>query len=392
MQRFTATPRANLDARAKELGFSFARINDQIYWDERAFYAFTLEEIERDLEDPTKALHDLCLALVDRVIRDDALLQRLAIPEHAWPLVRASWNRHDLSLYGRFDLSYDGQGPAKLLEYNADTPTALFEASVFQWAWLEDQMKAGVLAVGCDQFNSLHEKLIERLKAIKAAHPSVRDLHLACVTDSEEDKGLIAYLEDLAFQAGFDTAQFAMREIGTTGSGPFLDLDNEPIRLMFKLYPWEWMFDETFGRSPSMKETRFIEPPWKAILSNKGILPLLWEMAPNHPNLLEAYFETDPASARLGGNYVRKPLHSREGDNIDLVMASRLVDRAGGEYDKGAFVRQALAPLPAFDGAYPVIGSWIIGNEPAGIGIREDASRITKNTSRFVPHVILPNS
>jgi glutathionylspermidine synthase len=36
-------------------------------------------------------------------------------------------------LYGRFDLAYRGDGPPKLLEYNADTPTALFEAAVVQW-------------------------------------------------------------------------------------------------------------------------------------------------------------------------------------------------------------------------------------------------------------------
>jgi glutathionylspermidine synthase len=33
-----------------------------------------------------------------------------------------------------------------------------------------------------------------------------------------------------------------------------------------------------------------------------------------------------------------------------------------------------------------VVGSWIIGDEAAGIGIREDESPITKNTSRFLPH------
>jgi glutathionylspermidine synthase len=389
MQRIASTPRTTLDARAQELGFTFAKINGEIYWDERAYYAFSLQQVERDLEDPSQALHELCLALVDRVIKDDALLTRLAIPAHAWPLVRASWNRRDPSLYGRFDFAYDGTGPAKLLEYNADTPTALFEASVFQWVWLEDLIAAGVLPAGSDQFNSIHEKVLAALKAIKAAYPHAVDLHLACVTESDEDKGLIAYLEDLAFQAGFDTATFAMRDIGTRGKGPFVDLDNEPIKLLFKLYPWEWMLAETFGRSPSMKDTRFIEPPWKAVLSTKGILPLLWEMAPGHPNLLEAYFEDDPHVARLGDHYARKPLHSREGANIMLVQGSA-VQSADGEYGDGPCIRQALAPLPTYDGNHPVIGSWIIGDQPAGIGIREDASAITRNTSRFVPHVILP--
>ncbi len=389
MQRLATTPRANLNARAQESGFTFATLDGQIYWDESAYYVFSLQQIERDLEDPSKALNDLCLALVDRVVGDDQLLQRLAVPAHAWPLIRASWKRRDASLYGRFDFSYDGESPAKLLEYNADTPTALFEASVFQWLWLEDQIAAGVLPNGADQYNSLHEAVIARLKIIKAANPNVKDLHLACVDDSDEDRGLIAYLADCAYQAGFDTATFAMRDIGTTGNGPFVDLEGEDVRLLFKLYPWEWMLGETFGRSPSMKATRFVEPPWKAIVSNKGILPLLWEMAPGHPNLLEAYFEDDARCARLNAGYARKPLHSREGANVTLVDQGSTRASSDGEYGATGFVRQALAPLPYFDGHYPVIGSWIIGDVACGIGIREDQSPITKNTSRFVPHAII---
>ena len=89
------------------------------------------------------------------------------------------------------------------------------------------------------------------------------------------------------------------------------------IELAFKLYPWEWMFQDTFGANLSSAPTRWIEPPWKAILSNKGILPLLWEMFPKHPNLLPAYFEDDPKAAMLGSSFVRKPLYSREGANVD---------------------------------------------------------------------------
>ena len=390
MQRISVTPRTNLDARAKETGFEFATIDGQPYWDERSYYGFSLSQIERDIEAPTGELHDLCLKLAARIIADDTLLTRLAIPSHAWPLIRASHTRGEPSLYGRLDLSYDGKGPAKLLEYNADTPTALFEASVFQWLWLEDLRSDHVLPTEADQYNSLHEALIERFKAIKAFHTKASDLHLACDPDSTEDKGLIAYLEDCAFQAGFDTATFGIADVGTHGKGPFVDLDDAPVHLMFKLYPWEWMFADTFSRSPSMLETRFIEPPWKAVLSTKGILPLLWEMAPNHPNLLESYFEDDPRAKRLGDRYVRKPLYSREGSNVTIVDGVFTLDGEKGPYDAGGFVRQAIAPLPEFAGNYPVIGSWIVGDKACGMGVREDTTMITRNTSRFIPHAILP--
>jgi glutathionylspermidine synthase len=205
-----------------------------------------------------------------------------------------------------------------------------------------------------------------------------------------EDRGLISYLEDCARQAGFATAALGIGDIGTTGKGPFVDLQNAPISLLFKLYPWEWMFADAFSRSPSISATRFLEPPWKAILSNKGILPLLWEMAPRHPNLLPSYFEDDPRRARLEGRYAKKPLYSREGQNILLIDGNTVVDRDGGLYGKDGFIMQQLASMPEFDGNYPVIGSWVIGDEPGGIGIREDITPITKNTSRFVPHAIEP--
>ena len=389
MHRIRVEPRANLARRAAETGFEFASMDGEVYWDESAYYGFSLAQIEDDIEGPTAELAAMCLELAGRAARDQQILERLRIPEHGWRLIAESWQRGDKSLYGRFDLAYDGNGPAKLLEYNADTPTALFEAAVFQWVWLEDALRDNLLPEGSDQFNSIHEKLIARLGVI-ANDGNAPLLHLACMTESTEDRGLVSYLEDCARQARLDTVKLAMGDIGNTNRGPFLDLANEPIHRLFKLYPWEWMLADAFGRSVSMRETRFIEPPWKMILSNKGILPLLWEMAPGHPNLLPAYFDEPAARARLANSYARKPLYSREGANVSLVASGEVVDSDGGAYGKEGFVVQALARMTRFDDRYPVIGSWVVGEEACGIGLREDLSPITKNTSRFVPHAILP--
>lgn len=125
------------------------------------------------------------------------------------------------------------------------------------------------------------------------------------------------------------------------------------------------------------------------VLSTKALLPLLWDAAPGHPNLLPSYFEDDPRRDRLGTSFARKPVHSREGANVTLVCGGRVVAKTEGTYGGGPFVRQALVEQRAFDGYMPVVGSWIIGNGAHGIGIREDAGPITSNTSRFVPHVII---
>src|SRR6266850_503206 len=384
MQRIACDERSDWRDKAEEAGFRFHTISGERYWDERAYYAFTLKEIEEDIEEPTGELDAICRELVARAVEDERMLKVLRIPERFWTLIAASWKRGDPSLYGRFDLSYEGQGPAKLLEYNADTPTSVFETAVFQWQWLEDAKARAITTSDADQYNSLHERLIEGWKEIGKGGA----VHLSGALDSEEDAGTLAYLEDTARQAGLSTTVLAMESIGRNPKGAFVDLSDKPIDLMFKLYPWEWMFREQFGASLAGAPTRWLEPPWKAILSNKGILPLLWAMFPRHPNLLPAFFEDDPKAAELGDSYVRKPLYSREGANVAIIVGGRAVDQDQGPYGEEGFVRQAVATLPRYEGNYAAIGSWIAAAKPCGLSVREDVSPITKNTSRFLPHAI----
>jgi glutathionylspermidine synthase len=161
MQRIAIDERPDWRRRAEQDGFLFHSINGEPYWDETAYYAFTLKEIEDDLEAPTAALEAMCRELVAGAVADERIFARLAIPERFWNFIAASWKRGDASLYGRFDLRYDGNGPAKLLEYNADTPTSVFETAVFQWGWLDDAKKRQLIPRDADQFNSLHDRLIE---------------------------------------------------------------------------------------------------------------------------------------------------------------------------------------------------------------------------------------
>jgi glutathionylspermidine synthase len=385
VQRIPCRERDDWQATAKACGFDFHTIDGVRYWDERAFYAFTLAEIEDLIEEPTGEIDAMCRELCGSVVEDERHLRRLRIPEAFWPLIRDSWRRHDGSLYGRLDLSYGGSGDAKLLEYNADTPTSIFEAAVFQWTWLEQGIERRLLEKGADQFNSLHERLIEAWKKLGATS----HLHLAGMLDNPEDATTLAYLEDTAKQAGLETTLLAIESIGWREPGGFVGLDDEKIALAFKLYPWEWMFHDAFGEKIAGAPTRWIEPPWKAILSNKGLLALLWEMFPGHPNLLPAFFEDEPGAKTLSSSFVRKPLLSREGANIAIVRHGDVVASQQGPYGAEGYIRQALAPLPNFSGQYPVLGSWLVDHVPCGLSIREDENPITGNTSRFLPHAIL---
>jgi glutathionylspermidine synthase len=384
MQRRQMLERADWRQKAEAYGFPFHTAGGSVYWDETVAWSFTLAEIEDGIEAPTADIEQLCLGFVEEALKSTATMSRLGVPEAFHDFIRTSWTRGDRNLYGRLDLAYDGTGPAKLLEYNADTPTSLFEAAVFQWAWLEDQIAAGLLAKDADQFNSLHERLVQAFGQIRDGERFV--LHCAAVEDSIEDRATVAYLADCARQAGHETRELGVSQIGVTADGQFTGMDDEPIDALFKLYPWEWLFKERFAQHLPQSRTRFIEPPWKALLSTKALLPLLWEMAPNHPNLLASYFADDPRAAKLGDR-VEKPVHSREGANIRVIRDGEEVQATGGDY-AGRGIVQALAQTAGFDGGHAVIGSWLVASQPAGIGIREDQGMVTRDSARFVPHVI----
>lgn len=386
MKRIPITARPDWQEKAVEYGFYFHTMYDEPYWSEDHYYAFTGREID-ELEDATNELHQMSLEAVELVINNEALLKKFRIPENVWDFVATSWKDKDPSLYGRFDFAYDGKTPPKMLEYNADTPTSLYESAFFQWIWLEDQMAAGHLPDNADQFNSIQEKLIERFAFFKSWH-GISHMHLSCCSDTEEDRGTIQYLQDCALDAELPNDFVFIEDIGINEYGQFTDVNDEIIRTMFKLYPWEMMFREEFAEYLDNRKTLWIEPGWKSILSNKAILPLLWSMFPNHPNLLESYFAEDAAAGNLS-SYVKKPLFSREGANISIVDRGQVVAEAKGPYGEEGYIHQAYYPLPKFEDNTTLIGSWVVGDQSAGICIREDKALITQDLSRFYPHAII---
>jgi glutathionylspermidine synthase len=132
-----------------------------------------------------------------------------------------------------------------------------------------------------------------------------------------------------------------------------------------------------------MDKTQWMEPIWKMMFSNKGLLAILWEMYPGNELLLPAYLD----GPREMKDYVRKPLLGREGANVQVIRQGEK-EQSYGRYGEEGWVYQALAPIPCMDGHYPVLGSWMIADlGAAGMGIRESDTIITTNRSRFVPHL-----
>jgi glutathionylspermidine synthase len=379
MQRISIPPRAGWQRKVERLGLIWHTAGGQPYWNESACYRFTAGEIDQ-LEAATAELYRLCLAAGQHVIDHD-LFSRFGIPGHLAPLIEQAWEAEPPALnHGRFDLGYDGQSPPKMFEFNCDTPTAMFEAAVAQWHWKEEVFP------GEDQFTSLHDKLLAKWRDI-APYLVSRRIHFTHVADAAgEDTLTVTYLRDLAQQAGLDTEPILVQDIGWDARRRrFVDLDERAIDVLFHLYPWEWLVNEEFG--PHLVEChgamQWIEPIWKMMWSNKALLAVLWELFPGHPNLLPAYLEP------RGASYVKKPLLAREGANVTLVKDGSEIARTAGDYGHEGYVYQELYDLPDFAGNRPVVGSWIVDGEPAGIGIRE-GGMVTGNTGCFVPHVFAP--
>ncbi len=381
MRRNTITPRADWQAKVERYGLIWHTASGVPYWNEAAYYSFSSREIN-EIQRATRDLYDMFLQAGQYVI-DQKLLGRFGIPDWCLPIITEAWNAEPPALnYGRFDLGYDGHEPPKLFEFNCDTPTSLIEASVIQWFWKEECFPR------FGQFNEIHESLIAKWKDI-APYLESKTVHFAHFADrSGEDSITTSYMMDLAREAGLAPQRLTMRDIGWAleagkQTGRFYDLANQEIQTLYKLYPWEWLVNEPFGRNIALNEgrTRWIEPIWKMIWSNKAILPILWEMFPHHPNLLWA-----STNAPTSDSYVKKPLLAREGANITIVKQGRTLVASEGPY-AGASIYQDLYDLPDYDGNRPVIGSWCVDGSPAGMGIREDGL-ITTNLARFVPHVI----
>ena len=385
MKRVSLKERQNWQQTHKEIGFDYDHLpstDGSIYWSEGIAYEFHLKQIEQ-LEDAANELHQMCLSVVQDLIQCGNYPSYFQIPIQAIPFIEHSWKTQAPMLYGRFDFAYDGTN-IKMLEYNADTPTGLLEASVAQWLWLEQV--EGI--PHRDQFNSIHEDLIERWKTL---FPRGTHIHFAaCQEAGREDWGNLEYLLDTAFQAGHNISELAIENIGWDGQ-QFVDLNNQPIHHLFKLYPWEWIWEENFSQylRPNMT---WIEPCWKMLLSNKAILVELWKKFPHHPLLLESHPYN--ASQSYTGKWVKKPILAREGANIHIIQNNIDCGAASGsfhfqDYDKHGYIMQKWAKTPLYEGMLPTLGLWMVGDECSGMSIREDVFDVIGNDAHFAAHYFI---
>jgi glutathionylspermidine synthase len=375
MQRIKINPRPNFSEAIQSQGLLWS----EGYYHEDAVYAFGKNEVEA-IDVATHQLFELCVLAMDKILENDDLLARFKIPTQFHQLLKTSWQKDYVSLYGRFDLAFNPTTEdIKLLEFNADTPTSLLEASVIQWYWLQDYNQ--MHGQNYDQYNIIHEHLESHIQSIKDEHYLSNELTFCCNQISTEDYVTLRYLESIFHDLGFNT-QF--KDISALSVDLATGAFDEPGDV-FKLYPWEWMMHEDFANYLlSDQYTQWVEPMYKAIWSNKMFMVILYELFPDSKYVLKASTKPDD----FVGTYVRKPLLSREGANVSIIKNNQTIAATQGDYGEEGFIYQAYFELPSFDGYRPVIGSWLIGGQASGIGIRESAGLITDNKSRFINHYI----
>jgi glutathionylspermidine synthase len=361
--------------RLEREGFIFHNLDGQ-YWNNKAYYIFSSQQCEV-LKSAAEEVHQMCLAAVEHIVKSGDY-EPYALSAEAFGLASESWLRKDPHLYGRFDFAWNGSGAPKLLEYNADTPTSLLEAGKVQRAWLNSALNSDV-----NIFNNIADLLSRRFSELI---PTGKNLFVSCLKDNVEDEGNVLFMQERAILAGVD-AKFCFIEdlVWEADSQTFCDRSGVKIDYLFKLYPWEWLVRDEYSSVLGLSQTKFIEPAWKMLLSNKALLAVLWKLFPNHPNLLQASFSADEITSQ---RLVTKPILGREGANVTIMSAQETIAQSGGAYQNIKNVYQEYYEVPCLDSHYATLGLWMIADQCAGMGIREDTSLITKNTSLFVPHVV----
>lgn len=366
MDRINFTPRENYQEICNGEGFTF-HTPEHKYWLEDKAYKFTQSEIDK-IKNATTDLYRMCLKVVNHVVNNPDLLYKLKIPKSAHKFVIDSWNNRDVELYSRFDLMIGENGEIKMAEINAQTPQSILEAGRVQKTWATNH--------NLRQYNEISPLFYDAFKDL-----GINDLHFSCLKDEVEDREGVQFIQDCC--PLFNKFTF-IQDIGWDGRN-FLDLNNKIMKNIFLLYPFEWLVDEEFFQFINSNNFKPINPWWTYILTSKGVLPLLWELFPDNEYLLPAYWEKPNE-----GTWVSKSLYGREGCNIEILNGDITISSTIDNNYSNVFgvIYQKFMPIKKYEGKTPIIGSWVIDSEPAGIGIREDDKRITTIGGRFVPHFI----
>ncbi len=376
----------------ESIGFGWHTDLDGSRYISNELVSITQDEAEAFYE-ATNELYDMYVAAAEYVINND-LFHELGIPFNLVDIIKASWeNDVHWHLYGRFDLAggVDGK-PIKLIEFNADTPTSLFETAIIQWAML----KFNNLDEAA-QFNDVYEALVENFKRLVTLEEDTSAFNeyyegwkilFSSIAGSSEDENTTRLLEAAARDAGFECDfAFASEVSFDDENGIFWNGQN--WEYWFKLIPWEMIAIDESDLALIIKniiknqKAIILNPAYTLLFQSKGIMKILWDLYPNHPLLLESSFEP-----LKGKKQVKKPFLAREGANVSIINSDGSIEiQNDGEYANGKFLYQEFADFAKDENGNSYQAGMFFAFEGCALGFRKGKD-IIDNYSKFVGHII----
>lgn len=377
----------------ESIGFTWHTDSDESSYIANELVVISEEEAEAFYE-ATNELYDMFIEGAQYVI-DNELFHELNIPFNLVEVIKESWeNDVHWHLYSRFDLAggVDGK-PIKLIEFNADTPTSLFETAIIQWAMLKRN--------GLDessQFNNLYDALKDNFKRIITLDSDIEKFDeyysklgwkilFSSISSSSEDINTTKLLQHIASEAGFNTDFEFIENVNFSDDGIFKD--DELFEFWFKLIPWEDIAIQeselALILTEIIKEKRAIifNPAYTLIFQSKAFMKILWDLYPNHPLLLETSFEP-----LVGKKYVEKKAFGREGANIKIINSDGSVEiENGGEYEGHKSIFQEYVDFVKDSKGECYQAGVFYAYEACGLGFRR-GGKILNNMSKFVGHII----
>ena len=381
------------DSSLEEIGFNWHTDSDGSKYISDALVVISSDEVQA-YYNATNEIYDMYVEAAEHVMENELFFD-LGIPFNLIDAIKKSWeNDVHWHLYGRFDLAggIDGKD-IKLIEFNADTPTGLFETALLQWAILKhnnmDEDK---------QFNNVYEAISDNFKRLITLFDDIEEFDerydnwkilFSAISNNDEEEATTKLLQQMATDAGFNTSFEFLENTHFDENGVY-DRDENSYEYWFKLYPWEDIaVDEpelatTLTNIMQNQKAIILNPAYALLFQSKGMMKILCDLFPDSPYLLKTSFEP-----LKGVKHVEKPVFGREGANTKIIEANGATSQENtGPYDNYKKVYQEYVEFPKDSNGAKYQAGVFFAYEACGVSFRK-GSEIMDNMSKFVGHVIV---
>ncbi|MDD5051666.1 MAG: glutathionylspermidine synthase family protein [Sulfuricurvum sp.] len=380
------------DKALEEIGFSWHTDSDESKYVADELVLVTNREAEAYYE-AVNELYDMFATAAQHVI-DNNLFFDLGIPFNLIEAIKKSWdNDVHWHLYGRFDLAGGiGGTPIKLIEFNADTPTALFETAILQWALLKENNLDEER-----QFNNIYEAISDNFHRLITlfddpdTFASIYDgwkILFSSISGNVEEEQTVRLLQQMAIDAGFETGFEPLGGVKFDEEGIY-DAQDTPYEYWFKLFPWEDIAIEEPELATLLttimnnQKAIILNPAYTLLFQSKGMMKILCDLFPDSPYLLRTSFE--PLN---GINHVEKRMFGREGANVRIIDAlGDAIEANDGPYGNFKPIYQEYVEFPKDAQGNSYQAGVFFAYEACGLGFRR-GGKILNNMSKFVGHIL----